>query len=105
MAAGILAAVMTLWAVAAAVGAFPRSLTLERAFPVKGNRSLELKKLVARDRMRHGRMLQSKDVIDFPVEGSYDPFTVGLVSTGILDPSLVLEHEFDSLLFYGCKKL
>ncbi|KAI4386093.1 hypothetical protein MLD38_004057 [Melastoma candidum] len=79
-----LAAAVTVLCVAAASAAYPASLTLERAFPAKGGGSPgELKKLLARDRIRHGRMLQSKDVVDFPVVGSYDPFTVGLYYTKV----------------------
>lgn len=56
-------------------------LPLERAFPTS-NGGVELSQLKARDRVRHGRMLQqqqsfSNGVVDFSVEGTYDPFLVG----------------------------
>lgn len=55
---------------------FPTVLPLQRAFPL--DRRIELDKLKARDRVRHGRFLQSMGgVVDFPVEGTYDPYLVG----------------------------
>ena len=73
--AGILM-VAVLLSVAMLVCGFPATLTLERAFPT--NHGVELNQLKARDRIRHGRMLQSSNgVIDFPVEGTFDPFQVG----------------------------
>jgi hypothetical protein len=74
--AGILIAVALLPA-ALVLGGFSAALKLERAFPV-GQR-VELSQLRARDMARHGRMLQSSSngVIDFPVEGTYDPYHVG----------------------------
>lgn len=55
---------------------FPATLTLERAFPT--NHGVELSQLVSRDRVRHGRILQSANgVVDFLVEGTFDPFVVG----------------------------
>lgn len=57
---------------------FPTTMTLERAFPV--SRDVELSRLVARDKARHGRMLQSSNasgVIDFPVGGTFNPLIVG----------------------------
>ncbi|XP_077233733.1 aspartic proteinase 36-like isoform X2 [Tasmannia lanceolata] len=64
-------------------GSFPTTLTLERSFPM--NRVVELSALRARDRYRHGRFLQtvSGGVVDFPVDGSADPFTVGLYFTTV----------------------
>lgn len=64
--------------VVAVCDGFPTTMTLERAFPV--SRDVELSHLVARDRARHGRMLQSSNasgVIDFPVGGTFNPFLVG----------------------------
>lgn len=74
--AGILIAVALLPAALVLCG-FPATLKLERAFPV--SQRVELSQLRARDMARHGRMLQSSSngVIDFPVEGTYDPFRVG----------------------------
>lgn len=58
-------------------GGFPATLTLERAFPT--NNGVEISKLRARDMARHGRILKSSDdrIIDFPVQGTYDPYLVG----------------------------
>ncbi|KGN46902.1 aspartic proteinase-like protein 2 [Cucumis sativus] len=61
---------------------FPAKLTLERAFPT--NHGVEIAHLRSRDRVRHGRMLQSSGgVIDFSVSGTYDPFLVGLYYTRV----------------------
>lgn len=55
---------------------FPATLKLERAFPV--GHPVELSQLVHRDRVRHGRILQSSGgVIDFQVQGTFDPYEVG----------------------------
>lgn len=58
-------------------GGFPRVLSLERAFPVREGVDLEV--IVARDRARHGRMLQSFSggIVDFGVGGTSDPYAVG----------------------------
>ncbi|KAI5666483.1 hypothetical protein M9H77_16336 [Catharanthus roseus] len=61
-------------------------MTLERAFPT--NHGVEMSKLRARDWVRHGRLLQQSyapplGVVDFPVEGTYDPFLVGLYYTRV----------------------
>lgn len=52
-------------------------LSLERAFPA--NETVELEVLRARDRARHGRLLQGGvgGVVDFSVLGTSDPFLVG----------------------------
>lgn len=58
---------------------------LERAFPT--SHGVPLNELLARDRSRHGRFLQQSSlggVVDFPVEGTYDPFLVGLYFTRVL---------------------
>lgn len=71
-------------AVAAAVdGGMTVTLPLERAFPT--SHGVELSQLKARDRVRHGRILQQipSGVVDFPVEGTYDPFLVGLYFTRV----------------------
>ncbi|KAG2674537.1 hypothetical protein I3843_13G126100 [Carya illinoinensis] len=80
--AGILIAVALLPAALVVCG-FPATLKLERAFPV-GQR-IELSELRARDMARHGRMLQSSSdgVIDFTVQGTYDPYIVGLYFTKV----------------------
>ncbi|KAL8487243.1 hypothetical protein ACS0TY_023790 [Phlomoides rotata] len=56
-------------------------LTLERA----NHDGLELSQLRDRDSIRHGRILQQRPtgVVDFPVDGTYDPFLVGLYFTRI----------------------
>lgn len=55
---------------------FPAALKLERGIPA--NHEMELSQLKARDKARHGRLLQSLGgVIDFPVDGTFDPFVVG----------------------------
>lgn len=66
---------------------FPAKLRLERALPTRG---VGLEHLRARDRARHGRSLlgassspasAAAGVVDFPVEGSANPFTVGYLSS------------------------
>ncbi|XVE79342.1 hypothetical protein DITRI_Ditri14bG0050500 [Diplodiscus trichospermus] len=60
---------------------FPATLKLERRIPLASH-ELELSRLMERDRVRHGRLLQSSGgVVDFPVLGTYDPFLVGLYFT------------------------
>ncbi|KAI3688181.1 hypothetical protein L1987_81890 [Smallanthus sonchifolius] len=57
----------------------PATLKLERAFP--HNDLMELSQLRDRDDLRHRRLLQqasTKDVIRFPLQGTYDPYRVGL---------------------------
>ncbi|KFK24246.1 hypothetical protein AALP_AAs44256U000300 [Arabis alpina] len=60
-------------------------LTLERAFPL--DEPVELSELRARDRVRHARILLGKNsvggVVDFPVQGSSDPYLVGLYFTKV----------------------
>ncbi|EOY33630.1 Eukaryotic aspartyl protease family protein isoform 4, partial [Theobroma cacao] len=68
---------------AVVVGGFPAALQLERRVPL-ATHELELSRLRERDRVRHGRLLQSSGgVVDFPVQGTYDPFLVGLYYTKI----------------------
>ncbi|CAM8982809.1 unnamed protein product [Rhodiola kirilowii] len=68
---------------AAALGGV--ALKLERAFPVDNNNGMvELIYLKSRDKVRHGRRLDSVDgVVDFPVDGIYDPYLVGLYFTRV----------------------
>ncbi|KAL8210435.1 hypothetical protein R6Q57_004872 [Mikania cordata] len=70
---------------AAVLSKFPPTLTLERAFPA--NHRIELSVLRDRDSFRHRRILQQQsstgDVVDFPVEGIYDPYRVGLYYTKV----------------------
>lgn len=66
----------------AAVGGFPAAFNLERAFPT--NHGVELNQLRERDRVRHRRILQSATgVVDFSVQGTYDPYLVGLYFTRV----------------------
>lgn len=61
-------------------GGFRQSvLTLERAFPA--NQRVELDVLRARDRARHGRILQG--AVDFSVSGTSDPYLIGLYYTKV----------------------
>ncbi|CAI9781467.1 unnamed protein product [Fraxinus pennsylvanica] len=57
------------------------TLTLERA----SHKGAELSQLRNRDLIRHGRILQQRPsgVVDLPVEGTYDPFLVGLYYTRV----------------------
>ncbi|KAG8647148.1 aspartic proteinase 36 isoform X2 [Manihot esculenta] len=58
-------------------------LPLHRAFPL--NHRLQLDQLRARDRLRHARLLQGfvGGVVDFSVQGSSDPYLVGLYFTKV----------------------
>ncbi|KAI3826436.1 hypothetical protein L1987_00484 [Smallanthus sonchifolius] len=64
---------------------FPTTLTLERAFPT--NHVVELSELRDRDGLRHPRILQQQasvtSVVDFPVQGTYDPYRVRLYFTRV----------------------
>ncbi|KAM0894967.1 hypothetical protein ACQ4PT_024128 [Festuca glaucescens] len=70
----------------AAAAPFPAALTLERALPHKG---VSAEHLMERDRARHaGRGLLGaapavSGVVDFPVEGSANPYMVGLYFTRV----------------------
>ncbi|KAI7748011.1 hypothetical protein M8C21_028875, partial [Ambrosia artemisiifolia] len=71
---------------------FPTTLTLERAFPT--NHVVELSELKDRDSLRHPRILQQQQssvasVVDFSVQGTYDPYRVGVLDIPIqfYDPS------------------
>ena len=87
VAAAVIVAHLAVFSAAAmAGGRFPTKLTLERAVPVRG---VGLEHLKARDRARHGRMLAGSSssssakvsgVVEFPVEGSWNPLTVGYSS-------------------------
>ncbi|KAK6141717.1 hypothetical protein DH2020_024519 [Rehmannia glutinosa] len=56
-------------------------LTLERA----NHDGVGMSQLRDRDRVRHGRFLQQQalGVVDFPVQGTYDPYLVGLYFTRV----------------------
>jgi hypothetical protein len=66
-------------AVTVAYGDFPASyLPLQRSIPL--NHKVELTTLRARDRVRHGRILQGGGgggILDFSVQGTSDPYLVG----------------------------
>ncbi|KAM7257755.1 hypothetical protein ACFE04_013496 [Oxalis oulophora] len=62
--------------------AFPQILNLERSIPP--THQMKLSQLRLRDRLRHGRLLlhsRLNGVVDFPLDGTYDPFIVGLYYT------------------------
>ncbi|KAE8733077.1 hypothetical protein F3Y22_tig00001644pilonHSYRG00579 [Hibiscus syriacus] len=67
--------VITILEAAIVMGGFQPALKLERRIPLVSH-ELELSRLRERDRLRHGRLLQSSSggVVDFPVQGTYDPF-------------------------------
>ena len=74
--AGIVIAAVLLLPTAVVMGSFPGTLTLERGIPAA--HKMELSELRERDRVRHRRMLQQfVGVVDFPVQGTFDPFRVG----------------------------
>ncbi|XP_054800488.1 aspartic proteinase 36-like isoform X2 [Prosopis cineraria] len=80
----VLALASFLLLVAVAYSGLPRSfLPLERAFP-PGHR-VELEALRARDRARHARILKGVvgGVVDFSVEGTSDPYSIGLYFTKV----------------------
>ncbi|XP_051143799.1 aspartic proteinase 36-like [Andrographis paniculata] len=58
-------------------------LSLERA----SHGGVELSRLRERDRVRHGRLLQQQQqpfgVVNFPVQGTFDPYLVGLYFTRV----------------------
>ncbi|RDX99715.1 Polyadenylate-binding protein 7, partial [Mucuna pruriens] len=58
-------------------------LPLERAIPL--NQRVELEALRARDRARHGRILQGgvSGIVDFSVQGTSDPYFAGLYFTKV----------------------
>ncbi|WVZ00691.1 hypothetical protein V8G54_026760 [Vigna mungo] len=100
MAAAALAISVGLLLLAAVDAGSPVSLPLERAFPT--NHGVELSQLRARDALRHRRMLQSSNgVVDFPVQGTYDPFQLNQFQR-LLDLCWILNkyfsHRIDVLL-------
>lgn len=83
MAVALIVTVALLSTAAVIVSGSPATLTLERAFP--SNHGVELSQLKARDTLRHRKMLQSSNgVVDFSVDGTFDPFQVGWVILSLL---------------------
>ncbi|XP_023738118.1 aspartic proteinase 36 [Lactuca sativa] len=76
-------AVAILLQAAFVLSGFPTTLTLERAFPT--NHLVDLNELIVRDSFRHPRILQQQSsvasVVNFPVQGTYDPNRAGLYYT------------------------
>ncbi|GAB2272253.1 hypothetical protein Dimus_007073 [Dionaea muscipula] len=85
IAAVVLAAAASMVLVVVGSGSPASLLTLERAFPV--NQRVELQVLRARDRAHHARFLQGVGgvggVADFGVQGTSDPYIVGLYFTKV----------------------
>ncbi|KAF5727496.1 aspartic proteinase-like protein 2-like [Tripterygium wilfordii] len=85
---------------------FPATLTLERGIPP--SHKVEMSLLRDWDRVRHGRMLQSSSgVVDFQVQGTFDPFSVGLYYTKVQLGSPPREYHVQidtgsDVLWVGC---
>ncbi|KAJ9554720.1 hypothetical protein OSB04_009334 [Centaurea solstitialis] len=84
----------------------PAFLKLERVFP--HDNMMELSELKDRDLIRHARILSTEDYVDFPLEGTYDPYRVGLYFTKILLGSPPQEHHVQvdtgsDVLWVSCK--
>ncbi|KAD4384266.1 hypothetical protein E3N88_24434 [Mikania micrantha] len=88
---------------------FPATFKLERAFP--HNDLVELSELRDRDVSRHRRFLQqasTNDVIDFTLQGTYDPYRVGLYYSKVQLGSPPKEYYVQvdtgsSVLWVNCK--
>lgn len=83
---GVVVVVAIVLMAGAMVEGKPLTMNLERAFPT--SHGVELSQLKARDRLRHGRLLQQSytppnGVVDFSVDGTFDPFLVGLYFTRV----------------------
>ncbi|KAJ4841785.1 hypothetical protein Tsubulata_010531 [Turnera subulata] len=79
---GILLVAAAVFHVVVVASPFPAHFTLERAIPA--SHKVELRQLKARDGVRHRRILQSTStagIVDFQVQGTFDPFLVGLYYT------------------------
>ncbi|CAN1252738.1 Aspartic proteinase 39 [Linum perenne] len=77
----VVVVVVVLLAVAVvAVAAFPATLQLERGIPLP-SRKVGLSQLSARDSVRHRRISAAGGVVDFSVQGTFNPFLVGLYYT------------------------
>ncbi|KVH90725.1 Aspartic peptidase, partial [Cynara cardunculus var. scolymus] len=84
----------------------PATLKLERVFP--HDNEMELSELRHRDNLRHARILLSEDIIDFPLQGTYDPYRVGLYFTKVLLGSPPREYHVQvdtgsDVLWVSCK--
>ncbi|KAK8562241.1 hypothetical protein V6N13_019729 [Hibiscus sabdariffa] len=107
-AAWIMVTILVLVLEAAIVmGGFQPTLKLDRRIPLVSH-EFDLSRLRERDRLRHGRLLQSSGgVVDFPVQGTYDPFLVGLYYTRLQLGSPPKEYyvQIDTgsdVLWIGC---
>ncbi|EPS67578.1 hypothetical protein M569_07197 [Genlisea aurea] len=78
----VVAAMLLTAEAAAGFGEGRLALMLERANHV----GMKLSQLKDFDRVRHGRFLaqQSAGVVDFPVQGSFNPFTVGVYAAELI---------------------
>ncbi|XP_075524120.1 aspartic proteinase 36-like [Primulina tabacum] len=83
-------------------------LSLER----RNDEGMELSRLRARDQLRHGRLLKeqinSTGIVDFPVQGTYNPYLVGLYYTRIQlgSPPQEFYVQIDTgsdVLWVGCE--
>ncbi|XP_074276036.1 aspartic proteinase 36-like isoform X1 [Silene latifolia] len=85
---------------------FPTILNLERA--ISFNDRVQLSQLTARDRLRHGRLLQSTNgVVDFTLSGTYKSYRVGLYYTKVQlgTPPQEFNVQIDTgsdVLWVGC---
>ncbi|XP_020272485.1 aspartic proteinase-like protein 2 [Asparagus officinalis] len=92
----------------AIAGSFPPALKLERSLPLKGVDLRELRaRDLARERARLSRRVLAAGVVDFPVEGSANPFTVGLYFTRVKlgNPSKEFYVQIDTgsdILWVNC---
>ncbi|WCJ41677.1 Eukaryotic aspartyl protease family protein [Euphorbia peplus] len=79
--AGILMIAAAFLFPATSSSSFPATLMLERGIPP--SHMVDLNELRRRDRLRHGRILESSSVVDFPVQGTFNPYLVGLYYTKV----------------------
>ncbi|KAG0463521.1 hypothetical protein HPP92_019069 [Vanilla planifolia] len=105
--AGVLMAFLVVLPATAGHDGFPLTMKLERGISMKAS----MEELRARDRVRHRRMLQgvasAPGVVDFPVYGSSNPFTVGLYYTRVKlgNPSKEFYVQIDTgsdILWVSC---
>ncbi|KAG0464939.1 hypothetical protein HPP92_019103 [Vanilla planifolia] len=105
--AGVVMAFLVVLPATAGHDGFPLTMKLERGISMKAS----MEELRARDRVRHRRMLQgvasAPGVVDFPVYGSSNPFTVGLYYTRVKlgNPSKEFYVQIDTgsdILWVSC---